>query len=191
MTHMTALERPPGEMHPDRAELERATRGEPARTRNTPRKRALLEVLRAADGFLSTAELHDRLRAHLASQGLRVGITTVYNQLRALADAGRVDTLQGDDGETRYWLPRDHNHHHYLVCRSCRRALEVVADPVEQWADTLGETLGFRDVTHNFELFGLCDRCASHSSADTQIDAVCDGPREATNRVPVPARRKR
>jgi Fur family transcriptional regulator, ferric uptake regulator len=130
------------------------------RKRNTPRQRALLEVLEEADGFLSASELHGRLCAYLAPQGLRVGIATVYSQLRRLAQSGTVDTLHGDDGEARFWLPRGDAHHHYLVCRSCDRALEIVADPVEEWADALGATFGFRDVTHTFELFGLCDRCA-------------------------------
>jgi Fur family transcriptional regulator, ferric uptake regulator len=130
-----------------------------AKTRDTPRKRALLEVMENADGFLSAAELHERIRAHLAPRGLRVGITTVYNQLRRLADTSVVDTLHGDDGETRYWLPRQARHHHYLVCRSCGLAVEVVAEPVESWADAFGVTAGFRDVSHTFELYGLCERC--------------------------------
>src|SRR5271157_2065362 len=134
------------------------------RTRNTPRQRALLEVLESADRFLSAAELHGRLCAYLAPRGLRVGIATVYSQLRRLAQSGTVDTLHGDDGETRYWLPRGDAHHHYLVCRSCGRALERVADPVEEWVDALGATFGFRDVTHTFESSGLCDRCADPDS---------------------------
>ena len=134
------------------------------RNRNTPRQQALLEVLDEADGFLSASELHGRLCAYLAPQGLRVGIATVYGQLRRLAQCGAVDTLHGDDGETRYWLPRGDAHHHYLVCRSCGRALEIVAEPVEEWADVLGASFGFRDVTHIFELSGLCDRCADPDS---------------------------
>jgi len=130
------------------------------RTLNTPRKRALLEVLEGADRFLSAAEIHDLLCAYLAPQGLRVGIATVYSQLRRLAQSSAVDTLHGDDGQTRYWLPRRDTHHHYLVCRSCGRALEIVADQVEEWADSLGPIVGFREITHTFELFGLCDRCA-------------------------------
>ena len=62
------------------------------RTRETPRKRALLTVLGAADGFLSVPELHSRLRAELESQGLRIGIATVYSQLRCLVEAGAPST---------------------------------------------------------------------------------------------------
>jgi Fur family transcriptional regulator, ferric uptake regulator len=151
---------------PERAEAG-ATRnghgGLPRRTRNTPRKRALLEVLETAEKFLSAAELHDCLCAYLAPQGLRVGIATVYNQLRGMTDSGKLDTLYGEDGEARYWLPRRDTHHHYLVCRSCRRALEIESLPVEEWAASLGATVGFSDVTHNLEFFGLCDRCADHN----------------------------
>ena len=80
-------------------------------------------------GFSTAAELHGRLSVHLAPQGLRMGIATVYSQLRRLAQSGAVDTLHGGDGETRYWLSRRDAHHHHLVCRSCGRALEIVADP--------------------------------------------------------------
>lgn len=163
MTHMTAARTERADFGPSLREPGRAN-GRPQRTRNTPRKRALLEVLEGADGFLSAKELHGRLRDHLAPQGLRVGIATVYMQLRQLAETGAVDTLHGDDGETRYWLPRRDVHHHYLVCRSCGRALEIVADPVEEWADGVGATVGFRDITHTLELFGLCDRCTGADS---------------------------
>ena len=164
MTHMTAARTEHADLRSSLTERGHAKARRPQRTRNTPRKRALLEVLEGADGFLSAKELHGRLRAHLAPQGLRVGIATVYMQLRGLAETGAVDTLHGDDGETRYWLPRRDAHHHYLVCRSCSRALEIVADPVEEWADALGATVGFRDVTHTLELFGLCDRCSGADS---------------------------
>ena len=155
MTHMTAATTEHAESGP--AQVARGRVLPP--TRNTPRKRALLEILDGADGFLSAAELHRRLRAHLAPQGLKVGIATVYNHLRSLAQFGAVDTLHGDVGQTRYWLRRRDAHHHYLVCRSCGKTLEIVADPVENWADALGATVGFREVTHTLEMSGLCDRC--------------------------------
>lgn len=178
MSHMATAEPVRSDVSADGAEQGRGR--VLVRSRNTPRKRALLEVLEAADGFLSAAELHDRLRAHLAPLGLRVGITTVYQQLRALAGTGRLDTLRGDDGETRYWLPRRRSHHHYLVCRACGRALEIVAEPVEDWADKLGATLGFREITHTFELFGVCDRCADP-------DPDTDGRGRPVRRSPVRA----
>jgi Fur family transcriptional regulator, ferric uptake regulator len=148
-----------------------------ARTRETPRKRALLAVLGAADGFLSVPELHRQLRAELESQGIRIGIATVYSQLRRLVEAGAVDVLLGDDGESRYWLPRREAHHHYLLCRSCGRAVEIVAAPVEEWADRLATELGFDDVTHSFEMYGMCPSCTSSAE---QFESGSDSRMERT-----------
>ena len=171
MTQMTSTRAESVDFGPLQLERGRTRRRVLERTRNTPRKRALLEVLEVADGFLSAAELHRRVCSYLVPQGLRVGIATVYSQLRSLAQSGAVDTLHGDDGETRYWLPRGDAHHHYLVCRSCGRALEIVAGPVEEWDEAVGATVGFREVTYTLELFGLCDRCAErHARSERHND---------------------
>jgi Fe2+ or Zn2+ uptake regulation protein len=50
--------------------------------------------------------------------------------------------------ERRYRLRRDDRHHHYLLCRICGRAVEVISEPIEQWASTIGGGLGFSDVSH-------------------------------------------
>src|SRR5881275_3040294 len=97
-----------------------AGRPEPSRPRSTPQKRALSAVLEEADGFLSAQDLHAELRA----RGQRVGLTTVYNQLRALAEAGQVDSLRAEDGEALYRRCGSDGHHHHLVCRRCGRTVE-------------------------------------------------------------------
>lgn len=142
---------------PEQKEPKRRCTRSSGRSRNTRRKRALQTVLGAVDGFLSASELHDRLRAHLDRALHRA-------DHRVLPATGprrqwRGQRLRSDGGETRYRLRGHHAHHHYLVCRACGRALEVVFQPAEDGAKTVGEAYGFREVTHNFELFGLCDRC--------------------------------
>ena len=62
---------------PSRAPQERSTR----------QKRALAAILESSDGFRSAQDLFTELRA----RGENVGLTTVYNQLRALAEAGDID----------------------------------------------------------------------------------------------------
>jgi Fur family ferric uptake transcriptional regulator len=89
-----------------------------------------------------------------------VGLTTVYNQLRALADNGEVDALRGDDGETLYRRCDSQNHHHHLVCRDCGRAIEVEGPEVEQWAAGVALSHGFQDVTHTVEILGICPLCS-------------------------------
>lgn len=127
--------------------------------RSTRQKRALAAVLEASDGFLSAQELH----AELQAQGENVALTTVYNQVRALADAGELDSLRTDDGEARYRRCASDDHHHHLVCRRCGTAVEVEGPQVERWATDTGKQHGFTDVTHTVEIIGTCPTCALSS----------------------------
>lgn len=128
--------------------------------RSTKQKRALAAVLEASEGFRSAQELH----AELQARGENVALTTVYNQVRALADAGELDALRGDDGETRYRRCVSDEHHHHLVCRRCGSAVEVEGPEVERWATQTGTQHGFRDVTHTVEILGTCPDCAASGS---------------------------
>jgi Fur family ferric uptake transcriptional regulator len=134
--------------------------GEPRRApqeRSTRQKRAVAALLEASDGFRSAQELH----AELQAQGENVALTTVYNQVRALADAGEIDALRSDDGETRYRRCATGDHHHHLVCRHCSSAIEVEGPEVERWATRIGREHGFGDVTHTVEIIGTCPECAT------------------------------
>ena len=124
--------------------------------RSTRQKRAIAAILEASDGFRSAQELH----AELQARGENVALTTVYNQVRALADAGALDALRGDDGETRYRRCATGNHHHHLVCRHCGSTIEVEGPEVERWATNTGKEHGFLDVTHTVEITGTCPGCA-------------------------------
>ena len=136
--------------------------GQPLRgphERSTRQKRALAAVLEASDGFRSAQELHAELQAH----GENISLTTVYNQVRALADAGELDALRGEDGETRYRRCASEEHHHHLVCRHCGTAIEVEGPAVERWAAKTGKEHGFIAVAHTVEITGTCPDCASPS----------------------------
>jgi len=126
-----------------------------AAARQTRQKRALAGVLEESDVFRSAQELHADLRA----RGENIGLTTVYNQLRGLSEAGLVDVLRADDGEVLYRRCST-QHHHHLTCRSCGRTVEVEGPEVERWADAIGAAHGFVDVTHTVEVFGTCGDCA-------------------------------
>lgn len=127
----------------------------PAPARRSTRQRAAVnEVLGELTEFRTAQQLHDELR----QQGLRVGLTTVYRTLQALADNGGVDVIRTGDGEAAYRRCST-GHHHHLVCRSCGRAVEVSGPAVERWADAVAAEHGFRDVSHDLEIFGTCGSC--------------------------------
>lgn len=120
--------------------------------RATKQRRAVEQVLRETDDFISAQALHARLR----EQGDTVGLATVYRTLNAMAEDERVDMLRVDDGEARYRLCASDDHHHHLVCRECGGTVEIEGPAVESWADTVAAEHGFRDVSHTLEVFGTC-----------------------------------
>jgi Fur family ferric uptake transcriptional regulator len=112
-------------------------------------------ALAASGQFQSAQQLHARLR----EQGDGVGLATVYRTLQHLAEEGEVDVLRTGDGEAVYRRCST-GHHHHLICRHCRRTVEVDSVAVERWARTIGEENGFADVEHVVEVFGTCADCA-------------------------------
>lgn len=124
--------------------------------RTTRQRVAVAELLAESPQFRSAQDIHSLLR----ERGRPVGLATVYRNLALMAEAGEVDTLVRDDGETLYRRCGT-GHHHHLVCRTCGRTVEIAGAAVEAWAAAVGEEHGFSEVTHRVELFGRCARCRS------------------------------
>lgn len=122
--------------------------------RATRQRAAVARLLDDIGEFRTAQELHEELRR----RGEAIGLTTVYRTLQALSDAGEVDVLRTDSGESAYRRCSAH-HHHHLVCRHCGRTVEVEGPAVERWAERVAAEHGFRDVRHTVEIFGSCADC--------------------------------
>ena len=122
--------------------------------RRTRQRAAVDEILAGRHEFRTAQEIHDDLR----HRGDRVGLTTVYRTLQAMTEAGDLDAIRNSEGETAYRRCST-GHHHHLVCRNCGRTVEVSGPAVESWASAVAQQHGFRDVSHDLEIFGTCDRC--------------------------------
>lgn len=136
-----------------------APAGRGARERSTRPFQAVIDELGRSGDFRSAQEIHAALRAG----GERVGLATVYRALQSLVDSGRADVLRTDAGEAVY-RECGRVHHHHLVCRRCRTAVEVRGPAVERWAARMADQHGFADVSHTVELFGTCATCEAAST---------------------------
>ncbi|WP_405135369.1 Fur family transcriptional regulator [Nocardia sp. NBC_01388] len=126
--------------------------------RSTRQRSAIAALLTDIDEFRSAQELHDELRR----RGEGIGLTTVYRTLQSLAEAGLVDVLRTDSGESVY-RQCSTGHHHHLVCRNCGSTVEVEGPTVEAWADSVAAEHGFTDISHTMEIFGTCRNCSSRN----------------------------
>ena len=124
-------------------------------SRQTRQGQAVLNVVLGSDNFRSAQDIHAELRA----AGEAVGLTTVYRHLALLTEEGRLDALQTADGELVYRRCHSDQHHHHVVCRQCGRGTEVELPDLESWAESTAADLGYTDVTHTVEIFGVCADC--------------------------------
>jgi Fur family ferric uptake transcriptional regulator len=141
----------------DEAEVPMGGGGVAARgSRMTRQTRAVAGLLAETGEFSSAQDLHARLK----ETGEKVGLATIYSQLRTLAESGEIDSVRGDSGEILYRRCDLVSHHHHLVCRRCGHAVELDAPEVESWARRVGGRYGFRHLDHVLEITGICDRCS-------------------------------
>jgi Fur family ferric uptake transcriptional regulator len=123
--------------------------------RNTWQREAVREALGGSEGFVSAQALH----ASLKGSGSTVGLATVYRALADLATEGEADSLQ-QDGESLYRACTSGSHHHHLICRSCGTTVEITADDVETWAQSVAAQHGFTQPQHVVDVFGYCPECS-------------------------------
>lgn len=127
--------------------------------RNTWQREAVRDALGSSAGFVSAQSLH----ASLKDSGSTVGLATVYRALADLATEGEADSLQ-QDGESLYRACTPGTHHHHLICRSCGETVEIAADEVEEWAQTVAARHGYTRPQHVVDVFGLCPACTAAAS---------------------------
>ncbi len=126
-----------------------------AAPRRTRQQTAILDALTAREDFVAAQQLHHAM----TRDGHKVALATVYRALQSFDEAGEVDSLLTEAGETLYRACETPAHHHHLVCRECGSTVEIDGPVVEQWSSEIADRYGFSDVTHTVELYGRCSTC--------------------------------
>ncbi|CAN7720478.1 transcriptional repressor [Pseudorhodoferax sp. LjRoot39] len=86
-----------------------------------------------------------------------LGIATVYRNLKQLAEAGEVQSVELP-GDAPRFEPGGHHHHHHFSCTVCHRVFDVHACPGDM--QKLAPP-GFVVERHELTLYGRCDECAA------------------------------
>ncbi|NHN56713.1 transcriptional repressor [Calidifontibacter sp. DB0510] len=128
--------------------------------RVTPARRAVLEVLAAAEAHLDAERVAGQLE--------QVHRATVYRTLQSLAELGVISHTHVPDGGTIYHLRgREHAHAH-LQCARCQAVVDI---PV-QWLDPLRARVeretGFLLAPDHAALLGVCADCRAREASMAQ-----------------------
>ncbi|MDA8270584.1 MAG: transcriptional repressor [Actinomycetota bacterium] len=104
---------------------------------------------------MSAQELHRRLIA----RGAQIGLATVYRNLQGLVELGSVTSILSADKELIYRVCEEDTHHHHLRCRICGATVAIESDSAEVWAAKVAKQYGYVDVSHTFDVVGVCPKC--------------------------------
>lgn len=126
--------------------------------RRTPQRVAVLHALQGGRA-LSAHEVHEYARTECAE----LGLSTVYRTLVSLADAGLIDTIGQHEGEATYRLCSG-EHHHHLVCRDCRRVVELSRCDLSPIEAEISREHDFDVDGHSLTFHGLCGACRAARS---------------------------
>jgi Fe2+ or Zn2+ uptake regulation protein len=125
----------------------------PGRTRLTPQRRALLDLIADREGSFTALELfHEIRRGHP-----KLGLATVYRTVDLLRRTGSVRPLAGDARPA--YVRCEPGHHHHLVCLSCGRVEETELCGAPSPGE-LRRRYGFEAQTHELDIYGTCERCS-------------------------------
>lgn len=93
----------------------------------------------------------------------RLGIATVYRNLKAMVEVGELSPVQLPGNRLFYELAhKAEHHHHHFRCEICERVFDI--DGCDETFSALlpaGFTLGSHDLT----LYGSCAECAAKALA--------------------------
>lgn len=119
--------------------------------RPTEKRKEILTYLSHQNKYISVKEVIDFLKKD--NPGL--SYETVYKNLALFAEFGILEETELD-GEKRYQLRCDtDHHHHHLICLKCGKSRTIENCPMGE----LPKVDGFDITGHKFEIYGYCREC--------------------------------
>jgi len=125
----------------------------PERTRLTPQRRAVLDLIADRDGSFTAADLFQEARRHRDE----LGLATVYRTVDLLRRTGAVRPLAGDARPA--YVRCEPGHHHHLICLACGAVEETDLCGAPSPAE-LRRRYGFFAEGHELDVYGTCADCA-------------------------------
>ena len=126
--------------------------------RQTIQKQIIIETLdklKDAKGHLSIDEIYNAVKENYTA----ISKTTVYRNVRQLAEMGQIKLILLEDGIERYDI-NIHDHHHF-TCTMCETIYDVEIDGLLDFSKFLDENYDFTMETVNLSFTGICEACKS------------------------------
>lgn len=101
----------------------------------------------------------DEIFKQLAPESDSADLVTIYRILKKFEDSLLVNRLEFGDGISRFELTLESgHHHHHVICRSCQKVETLHLCDLDKQIKAV-EALGYGQLSHRLDFFGLCKNC--------------------------------
>lgn len=125
--------------------------------KNTSQRMIILKAFLKQNSHLSTEDFYLALRKKHPG----IGYATVHRTLKLFAECGIASERNFGDGQMRFEVSHDNEHHDHLVCTDCGQIIEFENQQIEQLQQDVAKKHNFHIKDHRLELYGLCSDCYS------------------------------
>ena len=94
----------------------------------------------------------------LVTEGLDIGLATVYRALTQFEQAGILTRHHFESGKAVFELNHGGNHDHF-VCVKCGKVEEFYDPALEKQQEAIASKYGFEIQDHELYLYGVCKSC--------------------------------
>ena len=132
--------------------------------RNTVQRQIVLEALKK----LSTHPPIEEIYAVIHNDHPSISKTTVYRNLRQLAENGTIRQISMPDGLERYDGRSDR--HYHFKCKSCGDIFDVDIEYLSDVNDVVQGKHGFQVDEHDIVFTGVCTKCKAQSEQGETVN---------------------
>ncbi len=127
--------------------------------KNSSQREYILKTLFHAKEHLSPEEIHRLVKEENPS----IGLATVYRTLAFLEREQLVNAISFSSEGKKYELNRG-SHHDHMICLQCGKIIEFFDEDLESIQESIAKEHGFRLITHELNLYGICKECQEKGS---------------------------
>lgn len=122
--------------------------------KSTPLRLALLGIFHDVHTPLSAEDLEKRLKK------VDHDPASLFRCLKKFVEGNLLQTIDLGEGFLRYEaICREHEHHHHIQCTNCKQ-IEIVPFCVPKDFETHLKKIGYKNLTHRMDFFGVCGACS-------------------------------
>ncbi|MDZ4676235.1 MAG: Fur family transcriptional regulator [Oligoflexia bacterium] len=123
--------------------------------RLTEERKKLVQLILSMKGHFSPEEL----LKHVKTKRLPISRATIYRILPVLVSAEIIQQSLLTEGQTRFEVTWNKDHHDHLICTYCNKVIEFQHNTIEIMQREIANRYGFILEHHVMELMGRCKDC--------------------------------